>query len=100
MIGVPGQPVQNSDTALGGNAGVRCAQAGLAVAVAPALNRALGPGLVRRVLSTANNIDGALPVAHGSCRDRRDHCLPDRTVAATVSREQGPVVAGLGWSGW
>jgi surface polysaccharide O-acyltransferase-like enzyme len=54
MIGVPGQAVQNTTPPTVAMLAFACTQAGLAVAVAPALNRALRPGLVQRVLSTAN----------------------------------------------
>jgi surface polysaccharide O-acyltransferase-like enzyme len=64
MIGVPGQPVQNTDPpslAMLAFAGV---QAGIAIAFAPALNRALRPARVRRVLSVANNNIMALYLWH------------------------------------
>lgn len=54
MIGVPGQPVQNTSPPTVAMLAFGCTQAGVAVSVAPALNRALRSRLVRRVLSTAN----------------------------------------------
>lgn len=54
MIGVPGQAIQNTTPPSVAMMAYACAQAGLAVAIAPALNRALRPRLVQRVLSTAN----------------------------------------------
>ncbi len=54
MIGIPGQAVQNTTPPTVAMLAYACTQAGLAVAVAPALNRALRAGLVQRVLSTAN----------------------------------------------
>lgn len=54
MIGVPGQAVQNTTPPTVAMLAYGCTQAGLAIAVAPALNRALRTVLVQRVLSTAN----------------------------------------------
>jgi surface polysaccharide O-acyltransferase-like enzyme len=54
MIGIPGEAVQNTTPPTVAMLAYACTQAGLAVAAAPALNRALRAGLVRRVLSTAN----------------------------------------------
>ncbi|HWS92071.1 MAG TPA: acyltransferase [Mycobacterium sp.] len=54
MIGVPGQPIENTTPPSVAMLAYACVQAGLAVAIAPALNRALRAGLVQRVLSTAN----------------------------------------------
>jgi surface polysaccharide O-acyltransferase-like enzyme len=54
MIGVPGQTVQNSDPPSAAMLAFGCAQAGLVIALAPALNRALRAGLPQRVLTTAN----------------------------------------------
>ena len=64
MIGVPGQAVQNTTPPSVAMLAYACVQAGLAVAVAPALNRALRPGLVQRVLSTANTNVMALYLWH------------------------------------
>jgi hypothetical protein len=64
MIGVPGQPVQNSDPPSLAMLAFACAQAGLVVALAPALNRALRGGLVQRVLGRANNNVMALYLWH------------------------------------
>lgn len=54
MIGVPGEAIENTTPPTVAMLAYACAQAGLAVAIAPALNRALRPRLVRRALSTAN----------------------------------------------
>jgi Acyltransferase family len=54
MIGVPGQAVQNTEPPSLAMLAFGCAQAGLAIAVAPALNRALRADAVQRVLSRAN----------------------------------------------
>jgi surface polysaccharide O-acyltransferase-like enzyme len=54
MIGVPGQAVQNTEPPSVAMLAFGCAQAGLAIAVAPALNRALRADSVQRVLSRAN----------------------------------------------
>jgi surface polysaccharide O-acyltransferase-like enzyme len=54
MIGVPGQAVENSTPPTVAMLAYGCTQAGLAIAVAPALNRVLRAGFVQRVLSTAN----------------------------------------------
>jgi fucose 4-O-acetylase-like acetyltransferase len=64
MIGVPGEPVQNTDPPSLAMLAFACAQAGIAVTLAPALNRALRPGRVRRVLSVANNNIMALYLWH------------------------------------
>ncbi len=64
MIGVPGQVVQNTTPPTVAMLAYGCTQAGLAVALAPALNRALRPGLVQRVLSTANSNVMALYLWH------------------------------------
>jgi hypothetical protein len=64
MIGVPGQTVDNTtppDVAL---LAFGCAQAGLVMTLAPALNRALRAGPVQRVLSVANNNVMALYLWH------------------------------------
>jgi hypothetical protein len=54
MIGVPGQTVQNSEPPSVAMLAFACAQAGIAIALAPALNRAMRPVRVQRVLSVAN----------------------------------------------
>jgi surface polysaccharide O-acyltransferase-like enzyme len=64
MIGVPGQAVQNSDPPSLAMLAFACAQAGVAMAVAPALNRALRPAVAQRVLSTANTNVMALYLWH------------------------------------
>jgi len=64
MVGVPGQPVQNSSPPSVAMLAFACAQAGVAVAVAPALNRALRSGVAQRVLRTANSNVMALYLWH------------------------------------
>jgi fucose 4-O-acetylase-like acetyltransferase len=64
MIGVPGQSVQNSDPPSMAMLAFACAQAGMVVALAPALNRALRADLVQRVLSIANSNVIALYLWH------------------------------------
>jgi fucose 4-O-acetylase-like acetyltransferase len=54
MIGVPGQAIKNTTPPTVAMMAYGCAQVGLAVAVAPAVNRVLRPRLVQRVLATAN----------------------------------------------
>ena len=54
MIGVPGQAVQNTEPPSVAMLAFGCAQAGLAIAVAPAVNSVLRSGAVQRVLSRAN----------------------------------------------
>ncbi len=54
MIGVPGEAIENTTPPTVAMLAYGCTQVGLAVAVAPALNRFLRPRLVQRVLSTAN----------------------------------------------
>jgi len=64
MIGVPGQTVDNTtppDVAL---LAFGCAQAGLVMTLAPALNRALRAGPVKRVLAIGNNNVMALYLWH------------------------------------
>jgi hypothetical protein len=55
MIGVPGQTVDNTTPPTAAALAFGCAQAGLVMAIAPALNRALRAGPVQRVLTVANN---------------------------------------------
>ena len=64
MIGVPGQTVQNSDPPSTAMLAFACAQAGLVVALAPALNRALRAGFVQRMLTRANGNVMALYLWH------------------------------------
>jgi surface polysaccharide O-acyltransferase-like enzyme len=64
MIGVPGQTIDNTTPPTMALLAFACAQNGIAMAVAPALNRALRAGLVRRVLSIANNNVMALYLWH------------------------------------
>jgi surface polysaccharide O-acyltransferase-like enzyme len=54
MIGVPGQTVQNSDPPSTAMLAFACLQAGLAIGLAPALNRALRAGFIQRLLTRAN----------------------------------------------
>ena len=64
MIGVPGQAIENTTPPTVAMLAYGCAQVGLAMAVAPALNRALGARAVRRVLSVANENAMALYLWH------------------------------------
>jgi surface polysaccharide O-acyltransferase-like enzyme len=64
MIGVPGQALQNSDPPSLAMLAFGCAQAGLVIAVAPALNRALRSRFAQRVLTTANSNVMALYLWH------------------------------------
>jgi surface polysaccharide O-acyltransferase-like enzyme len=64
MIGVPGQPVQNTEPPSVAMLAFACAQAGIAIALTPALNRVLRPGRVQRVLSVANGNIMALYLWH------------------------------------
>jgi surface polysaccharide O-acyltransferase-like enzyme len=64
MIGVPGQTVENSSPPSVAMLAFASAQAAVAMAVAPLLNRLLRPGLVRRVLRTANSNVMALYLWH------------------------------------
>jgi surface polysaccharide O-acyltransferase-like enzyme len=64
MIGVPGQPVQNTTPPTVAMMAFACMQAGLAVAVAPLIDRVMRPGLVQRLLSTANTNVMALYLWH------------------------------------
>jgi len=54
MIGIPGDAVQNTTPPNVAMMAFGCTQAGLAVALAPALNRVLRRARAQRVLSTAN----------------------------------------------
>jgi surface polysaccharide O-acyltransferase-like enzyme len=64
MIGVPGQTLQNTDPPSTAMLAFGCTQAGLVIALAPALNRALRAGFFRRVLTTANRNVMALYLWH------------------------------------
>ena len=64
MIGVPGQAVQNTEPPSVAMLAFGCAQAGLAISVAPALNRVLRAASVQRVLSRANTNVMALYLWH------------------------------------
>jgi surface polysaccharide O-acyltransferase-like enzyme len=64
MIGVPGQTIDNTTPPTVALLAFGCAQTGIAMAFAPVLNRALRAGLVRRVLSVANNNVMALYLWH------------------------------------
>ncbi|HWF68782.1 MAG TPA: acyltransferase [Mycobacterium sp.] len=64
MIGVPGQTVQNSDPPSAAMLAFGCAQAGLVITLAPALNRALRAAFAQRVLTTANSNVMALYLWH------------------------------------
>ena len=64
MIGVPGQVVQNTEPPSAAMLAFGCAQAGLAISLAPLLNRALRPGAVQRALSRANTNVMALYLWH------------------------------------
>jgi hypothetical protein len=64
MIGVPGQALQNTDPPSTAMLAFGCTQAALAMTLAPALNRALRAGFLRRVLTTANSNVMALYLWH------------------------------------
>src|SRR5262249_55728119 len=64
MIGVPGEPIQNTSPPTVAMLAFGCAQAGIMMAIAPALNRLLRGGAARRVLSVANNNVMALYLWH------------------------------------
>lgn len=64
MIGVPGQIVDNTTPPTVALLAFGCAQTGVAMTLAPILSRALRAGLVRRVLSIANNNVMALYLWH------------------------------------
>ena len=64
MIGVPGQTIDNTTPPTVALLAFGCAQAGTAMTLAPALNRALRAGLFRRVLPIANNNVMALYLWH------------------------------------
>jgi len=64
MIGVPGQTVDNTTPPTVAALAFGCAQAGLVMALAPALNRALRAGRTQRVLAVANGNVMALYLWH------------------------------------
>lgn len=64
MIGVPGQVLQNTDPPTTAMLAFGCTQAALAITLAPAVNRALRAGFLRRVLTTANSNVMALYLWH------------------------------------
>ncbi|SPM42339.1 Peptidoglycan/LPS O-acetylase OafA/YrhL, contains acyltransferase and SGNH-hydrolase domains [Mycobacterium numidiamassiliense] len=64
MIGVPGQAVQNTTPPTVAMLAFACTQAGLVVTLAPALNRVLRAGFVKRMLFIANNNVMALYLWH------------------------------------
>lgn len=64
MIGVPGQTIDNTTPPTAALLAFGCAQGGLAMTLAPAVNRALRGGLAKRVLSVANNNVMALYLWH------------------------------------
>jgi Acyltransferase family len=64
MIGVPGQSLQNTDPPSTAMLAFGCAQAGLVITLAPALNRALRAGFVQRLLTTGNSNVMALYLWH------------------------------------
>jgi surface polysaccharide O-acyltransferase-like enzyme len=64
MIGVPGEAVQNTSPPTVAMLAFGCAQAGIAIAAAPLLNRALRAAPIRRVLAVGNNNVMALYLWH------------------------------------
>lgn len=64
MIGVPGQTIDNTTPPTVALLAFGCAQTGIAMAIAPALNRALRAIRVERALSVANNNIMALYLWH------------------------------------
>lgn len=64
MIGVPGQTIDNTTPPTMALLAFGCAQTGIAMTLAPVLNRALRAAVVRRVLSIANNNVMALYLWH------------------------------------
>ena len=64
MIGVPGQTIDNTTPPTVALLAFGCAQTGIAMAVAPALNRALRARHVQRVLAIGNNNIMALYLWH------------------------------------
>ena len=100
MIGVPGQAVQNTEPPSVAMLAFGCAQAGLAISVAPAVNqRAAGRCGSASAVASQCQRDGPVPVAHDSGGDRGGHRLPGWAVAATG---RGRRISGgsPGWNGW
>ena len=64
MIGIPGQPIQNTSPPTVAMLAFACAQAGIVMAAAPAFNRLLRGSAARRVLSVANDNIMALYLWH------------------------------------
>jgi surface polysaccharide O-acyltransferase-like enzyme len=64
MIGIPGEAVQNTSPPTVAMLAFGCAQAGIAMAAAPALNRVLRARPIRRVLAVGNNNVMALYLWH------------------------------------
>ena len=64
MIGVPGQTIDNTTPPTAALLAFGCAQAGLVMTLAPALNRALRTGLAKRALAIGNNNVMALYLWH------------------------------------
>jgi Acyltransferase family len=64
MIGVPGQAVQNTEPPSVAMLAFGCAQAGLAISCAPAINSVLRGGAAQRMLSRANTNVMALYLWH------------------------------------
>lgn len=64
MIGVPGQAIENTTPPTVAMLAFGCAEAGLAIALAPAVHRALRAAWVRRALSVANSNVMALYLWH------------------------------------
>jgi hypothetical protein len=64
MIGVPGQTIDNTTPPTAALLAFGCAQAGLVITLAPALDRALRAGLVKRALAMGNDNVMALYLWH------------------------------------
>jgi hypothetical protein len=64
MIGVPGQTIDNTAPPTAALLAFACAQTGIVMTLAPALNRALRADFAKRVLSKANNNVMALYLWH------------------------------------
>jgi fucose 4-O-acetylase-like acetyltransferase len=64
MIGIPGQGVQNTSPPTVAMMAFGCAQAGIVITLAPALNRALRSAAAQRVLATGNRNVMALYLWH------------------------------------
>src|SRR6201997_3507346 len=64
MIGVPGQTIDNTTPPTVALLAFGCAQTGIVMALAPALNRVLRTDFVKRVLARANNNVMALYLCH------------------------------------